>query len=177
MKTIFLVLTFAFLNSANGQDFCKLVKKEVSADRKTFDYASPYDPTEKPVARVTRSFNNDPEYAYDNFYIIFRIESAFDSIYVKTPDGGQIEKKEKSVVVEFEDKSRVTDPDVEINHDVSDDKTMAVRFIDFPLTDNNLKDFSSKKITKFILAGSEQAVTADSANSIMHYIQCMKAAK
>ena len=176
-KIIYLLLCFAFVGNANGQDFCKLLRKEVSGDKKTFDYSSPFDPNDKPVARVTRNYNNDPMYPYDNFYIIFRIEGPLDSIYIKTPDGGTTEKSERSVVVEFEDKSKITDESIQINHDVSDDKTQAVRYVDFPLTEGNLKDFTSKKIVKFSLAGNDQLITADSANSIMHYIQCMKAAK
>jgi hypothetical protein len=177
MKTIYLLLLFACANTAYGQDFCKLLKKEVSEDKKTFDYSSPFDPNEKPVVRVTRSYNNDPEYAYDNFYIVFRVEGALESVFNKTADGGQTEKREKAIVVEFEDKSKVTDDTIQINHDVSDDKLQAVRFLDYPLSEDNLKNFLTKKIVKFSLAGNEQAVTADSANAIMHYIQCMKTVK
>lgn len=177
MKAIYLLLLLACVQSANGQDYCKLVKKEISGDKKTFNYESPYDPQYKPALRVTRSYNNDPDDPYDNFFIVFRVEGQLESIYNTAADGGQTEKTEKKLEVVFEDKTTFVDDTIQISHDVSDDKTQAVRYIDYPLTAANLKDFTTKKIVKFSLAGNEQLVAADSANSIMHYVQCMKAVK
>ncbi len=177
MKIIYLLTILACVQTAHGQDYCKLITKEVSDDKKTFEYASPFDQNDKPAVRVTRNYNTDPEYAYDNFYVIFRLESPLDSIYNTTPDGRQTERDERKLVVEFEDQSKITDDTIRINHDVSDDHTQAVRYIDFPLTDATAKDFATKKIARFSLAGNYRSVAPDSANSILHYIQCMKSVK
>ncbi len=177
MKLVYILLMFTFLQTAKGQDYCKLIKKEVFDDKKTFEYTSPYDVKDKPSLRVTRNFNADPEFGFDNFFLNFRIEGSIDSIYQKNADGGQTEKEDKAITVEFEDKSRIVDEAIRINHDMSDDRTLAVWYLDFPLTEKNLKDFTSKKIVKFSLAGNNQMVAADSANSIQHYIQCIKEIK
>lgn len=177
MRTILLLLLLAIMQTANGQDYCSRIKKEVSDDKKTFEYASPFDPAEKPTLRLMRSYNNDPEFAYDNFFLVFRIEGPLDDIYVKTAEGGQTEKDEKALVVEFDDNTKFTDDDAQVSHDVSDDHTQSVRFFNLPLSNDNLKDFTSKKIVKFSLAGISQPVIADSATSIREYTKCMKTIK
>ena len=177
MKAIYLLLLVAFAPTADAQDFCKLIKKEVSEDKKTFSFESPTDLQERPSLRVTRTYNNDPEFGYDNFFLVFRIEGPLESIYNITKEGSQTEREETKLVVEFEDKSMLVDDTIRINHDVSDDKTLAVRYIDYPVVESNLKNFTTKKIVKFSLAGYEQTVAADSANAIMHFVQCVKAVK
>jgi len=177
MRFISLLILITLALHVNGQDFCKRIKKEVSEDKKTFEYNSPFDPNDKPTLRVMRNYHLDPEYAYDNFFVIFRMEGPLEDIYIKTADGGQTEKQEKALMVEFDDHSKIVDDTILINHDVSDDHTQAVRYLDYPMTPETLKDFSSKKIVKFSLAGVAQSVIADSAASIQQYIQCIKSVK
>ena len=177
MKAIYLLLIFAFIQSASAQDFCKLIKKEVSDDKSTFDFTSPYNPGEIPAVRVTRSYTNNPDFPSDNFYLIFYIVGNLEGIYEKTASGEQIEKEEKKLVVEFDDKTKVVDDSIKIIHDRTVDMLEAIRYVYCPMTDNNLKDFTTKKIVKFSLAGYEQTVPADSANAMMHYVQCIKAVK
>ena len=177
MKAIYLLLALAFVQTANAQDFCKLIKKEVSEDNTVFDFTSPFDPSEVPAVRVARSYNTNPDYPSDNFHLIFYIIGDLESIYAKTAGGEQIEKEEKTLIVEFDDKTKIVDDSIKIDHDHTDDKTQTVRYAYYPITDERLKDFTTRRITKFSLAGYEQTVPADSANAIMHYVQCMKAAK
>lgn len=173
MKIIYVISIFAFLQTAKAQDFCKRIKTEAAADKISFEYTSPFDPEDKNVSHVTRSYSKDPENGYDNFYIMFQMIGELDSVYKTTETGGLKEKEEKSLIIEFQDNTKMVDGDIKINHDFTDDKTQATRFVYYPLTETNLKDFTSKKILKFSLAGNEQVMQPDSANSIMHYIQCM----
>ena len=177
MKVIYLLLALAFVQTANAQDFCKLIKKEVSDDKLTFDFSSPYDPSEVPAVRVARSYITNPDFPSDNFYLIFQMNGELESIYAKTATGEQVEKEEKTVIVEFEDKTKIVDDSIKIDHDRTVDKLDAIRYVYFPITEERLKDFTTKKIAKFSLAGYSQIVPADSANAVMHYVQCMKAVK
>jgi len=177
MRVLLFFFTVAFFSSASGQDYCKLIKKEVSQDKKILDYSSPPDAQEVTTIRVTRSINQDPDYESDNFFMIFSIVGDIDNIYSKTAGGEQIEKEEYKLVVEFDDKSKVVDDTIRIGHDFTSDKMQSVRSVYFALTDPTIKEFSTKKITKFSLAGYEKTYPADSANAIMHYVQCMKAVK
>ena len=170
-----LLLTGICLN-VSGQDFCSLIKKEVSPDRTIYDFASPYDPAAEPVVRVTRSYGTNPDYATDNFFVIFRITGALESIY-KMTDTGEIEIPEHKLVVEFDDQSKYEDDKIQISHDFTEDRMNSVRYIFYPLNDTTSKEFASKKIVKFSLAGFEQAVPPDSANAIEHYVQCMRDVK
>ena len=177
MKAILLFLMFAFLQTAHGQDYCKRIKTEVSDDKTMYDYSSPYDPLKIPAVRVNRKYSTDSDIGFDNFSIIFQIPATLDDIYSKTAEGGQVEKEEKKLVIEFDDKSKLTDEDIIVTHDITDDHMAAVRLVYYPLTDANVKELMSKKIAKFSLAGIEQTVIADSATAIQHYILCMKAMK
>ena len=85
-----------------------------------------------------------------------------------------MEKEEKTLVVEFEDKSKISDDTVQVNHDFTEDRAEGIRTLFYPLTEANLKDFTTKKIVKFSLGGFEQTFRADSANAVMQYIKCMK---
>jgi hypothetical protein len=99
-----------------------------------------------------------------------------ETIYKKT-DSGQIEREVTRIVVEFEDKTKIIDDTIMVSHDFTTDRINAIRYVYFPLNETTSKDFSTKKIVKFSLAGYEQKVAADSANAIMHYVQCMKNVK
>jgi hypothetical protein len=171
-----LLITTAFgFQSAKAQDFCSLIKKEVSPDKTSFDFLSPYDPNEDYICRVTRSYSTNAEEPYDNFYIILQTLGELDQVYINAPNGDKVEKEEKGLVVEFEDKSKYTDDTVKLVHDLSIDKTKATRYVYYPLSAGNIKDFAGKKIVKYTLAGSEHMVQPDSANAVMHYVQCLKA--
>lgn len=176
MRTLFLLLLAICFQTAYGQDFCSLIIKDVSPDRTIYDYSSPFDPSEPPTVRVTRSFGTNPDYATDNFFLIFQATCNLESIY-KTTDTGQIEKDEQKLVVEFDDHSKFVDDTIKITHDFNAARDSAIRYTYYSLTESSVKDFSSKKIAKFSLAGYEQIVAADSANAIQHYVQCMKALK
>jgi len=177
MKGAILLFMFAFLQTAHGQDYCKLIKTEISDDKTLYDYTSPYDPQKVPAVRVTRKYSTDPDAGFDNFSVIFQITGNLDDIYTKSLDGGQVEKEEKSLVVEFDDKTKLVEDAIPVSHDVTDDRMQSIRLVYYPLTETTVKDLASKKIVKFSLAGVEQNVAADSATAIQHYVQCMKAMK
>ena len=176
MRIIFVLLIVALTPVAKGQDFCSLINKDVSPGKTIFDYTSPYDPSNPPTVRVARSFGTDPDFATDNFFVIFQIAGDLETIYQKT-DTGEIEKDEHKLVVIFDDNSKIVADTIKVSHDFTDDRTQAIRYVYYPLTEPTIKDFSTKKIAKFSLAGYEQTVAADSANAIEHYVQCMKALK
>jgi len=176
MRILFLLIMVVVMQNAQAQDFCNLLKKEVSPDRTIYDYSSPFDPNDPPVVRVSRNYGTNPDYATDNFFMIFEITNPLESIYKKT-DTGEVEKDEQKLVVEFEDKSKYTDDSIKITHDFTNDRTQAIRTIFYSLNEKAVKEFSNKKIVKFSLAGYEQAVPADSANAIMHYVQCLRDVK
>jgi len=177
MRVMLLLVALTCLQTVYAQDYCKRIKKEVSEDKTAFDYTSPYDQNEKPSLTVKRSYNINSDEPFDNFILQFRIVGPLDDIYTKTADGNQVEKEEKILTVEFDDKTKFIDDTIQVDHDISDDRIFAIRYLNFPLSDETLKDFTSKKIVKFTLAGYSQTVTIDSATSIQHYIQCMKAVK
>ncbi len=178
MRVVLLLLATVFVQCANGQDFCKQIKKEMSEDTFQRNYFSPYNEKKLPSVRVTRSLDNNPENdGYDNFFLILRVVGGpVDALYTKGANGKAVEKTEKNMVVEFSDKSVLVSDTVAINHDITDDKAEAIRTIFFPINKATIKDFTTKKIVKFSLAGYERTFSADSANAVMHYIQCMHAA-
>ncbi len=177
MKITCLLLCFTLLQTAHGQDFCSLVKKEVSPDKTIFDFSSPYDQANVPPIRVSRNYVLNEDNPSDNFFIIFQITGDLDNIYKKAPDGSQVEKEEQKLRVEFEDKTIFVDDTIKISHDFTNDKTQAIRYVFYPLTEGTLKNFTTKKIAKFSLAGYEQPLQPDSANAVMHYVDCIRAAK
>lgn len=176
MRIISLLLLLVLYQGAHAQDFCNLLKKEVSPDHTIYDYSSPFDPNEPPAVRVSSSYGTNPDYATDNFFVIFQMTNPLESIYKKT-DTGEIEKEEVKLVVEFEDKSKYIDDTIKITHDFTNDRMNAIRTVFYSLNEKSIKEFAAKKITKFSLAGYEQAVPADSANAIQHYVQCLKDVK
>ena len=176
MKFIHILFLFSFIQTLHGQDFCKQIKKDVSDDKTVYDYSSPFDVMNPPPVRVTRSYSNSKEFSFDNFTLIFQIPCDLDSIYNKV-DGAQVEKEEYRLIVEFEDKSKITDDTLKIIHDFTEDRSQALRVLYYPLTERTMKDFTTKKIAKFSLAGHEMTVLPDVANAAMQYIICIKAAK
>jgi hypothetical protein len=177
MRNICFLLTIAFATSVSAQDYCKRIKKDISEDKKSISYSSPFDAQEPASVHVTRNLNLDPDYPSDNFYIIFRITGPLESIYTKTEGGEQAEKEEKKLFVEFDDKSNILDENMQVSHDFTDDKLQAIRYVYFPFTEQNLKDFTTKKIVRYSLAGYEQTVVSDTAISIQRYVSCIKDAK
>lgn len=177
MRYVYLVLMFAFLHNASAQDYCKEIKKEVSADKTQYDFFSPYTESNLPSIRIARSVNTNPEAPFDNFFIIFRMVTGnVDNFYTKGADGSLVEKVEKTLVVEFEDKTKLSVDTVQITHDFSEDKTEGIRTLFYALTDANINDFSTKKIVKFSLGGFDKTYPADSAKAVVQYIKCMQAA-
>jgi len=178
MRIVLLLLTFVIAQNTYGQDFCKQIKKEVSEDTFMRNYFSPYSEKKLPSVRVVRSIDTNPENdGYDNFFVILRVTGGgVDLLYTKGADGKAVEKTEKNLVIEFDDRSKIVSDTVAINHDITDDKAEVIRTIFFPINKATIKDFTSKKIAKFSLQGYEQTFRADSANAVMHYIQCMQAA-
>jgi hypothetical protein len=177
MKLFYTLLLLAITQCADAQDYCKMVKKEVSDNKVQTDYFSPYKPNERTVLRVKRSISTDEDYPYDNFIAMFNITCPLDAIYDKTAGGGMEEKNEKSLIIVFDDESKIVDDTVEISHDFTEDRTEATRYVFYQLTPSEIEDFSTKKISKFILAGQEHPYPADSANAIMEYCKCIKAGK
>jgi hypothetical protein len=180
MKLIYVCAMMVFamnVNNANAQDFCKQIRKDISDNKLLSDYASPFTWDNVPPVRVKRSISTDPEAPFDNYTIIFTSQCGLDDIYNKTADGGQTEKVEKTLVVTFDDNSRLTDDSTDISHDFSQDRTEAIRSMFLPLNESMVNDFSSKKIVKFSLAGKERLFPADSANAVMQYMKCIKSVK
>ena len=175
MRSICFLMLFSLFQNAHAQDLCKEIKKDVSADKYQYDFFSPYSENNLPSIRIARTVNIDPEANYDNFFIIFRITTPdVASFYNKSADGSLVEKEEKTLTVEFDDKSVISTDTVQIAHDISDDKTDAIRSLFYPITDANLGAFTSKKIVKFSLGGYEKKFAADSAARIMQYIKCIQ---
>ncbi|MES2703720.1 MAG: hypothetical protein V4649_13850 [Bacteroidota bacterium] len=177
MKIIYSLIFLAFTATAQAQDFCKQVLKEMSEDKTQIDYSSPLNTQHLTPVVVKRTINTNPEWAVDNFTVLFQMTGEIESIYGKNTDGSQKEKEEKKLVVYFDDNSKLVDDTVVVTHDFTDDRTMAIRNIYYPVSEDAAKSFTSKKIVKFSLADAERTVPADSANAIMHYFQCIKTGK
>ena len=177
MKVIYFLLLFAFVQSAHAQDFCKQIKKDISDDKTVFDFASPFDPVDAPPIRVTRNYSTNGEYAYDNFIVVFQVPCPLDDVTAKAADGSTMDKEEYLITVTFDDNTTIKDDTIKINHDLTDDRSQALRIAYFPLNARNIQNFTTKKITKFSLAKHELAVTPELANAVMHYIICIKAEK
>lgn len=177
MKAAFLLVTMGLSLGTYAQDYCKMIKKEVSGDKTMTELTAPYDINDIYALRVARNYSVNTDEPYDNFYIVFQTVGELNQIYSQSAEGEQLEKDERGLVVEFEDKSKFADDTVKIAHDFTADRTQATRFVFYPLSASNLKDFSGKKIVKYSLAGNEHVTLPDSANSVMHYIQCIKAAR
>lgn len=160
--------------AAASNDPCKQIRKDVSEDKVQTDLLSPSDPVEITPVVVKRTVNTDSEWAVDNFIAVLQVAGDLESIYTKSADGGQTEKQEKHVVIEFDDNSKIVDDTVQISHDVTEDKTQAIRIVYFPITDENAKSFTTKKIARFSIAGYERSIPADSAAVYRQYFECVK---
>lgn len=171
MKPLFVLALLAVAGSASAQDFCKQVKKEVSDNKVQTDFSVPFKNDNIPAVRVKRSISKDEDYPYDNFIAVFHAICPLDAIY-DSQNGA--EKREKSLTVIFEDGSKIVDDTVEISHDVTEDRTEGTRSVFYPLTPEQIGDISTKKISRFIIAGQDRAIPADSANAVMQYARCMK---
>ncbi len=177
MRYIFLLFACLFITAASAQDFCKEVIKQVSPDKKILDYASPDGQDEITYIKVTRTINIDPDYESDNFLMILQTLGDLDNIYTKDEKGEQIEKDEWKLVITFEDNSTIVDEALKVSHDFTNDKLQAIRSAYFPVTDAAAAQLSTKKITKYSLAGYEKTVSPEYANAVMHYVDCIKKAK
>lgn len=172
------MLVALFSADTYAQDICGKVKKEVSQDKLSVDLASPFDAADPPPVRATRSFSNNEDARYDNFFLIFRATCELDSIYAKGADGGQVEKDERMLVLEFEDHSKISDDTIKISHDFTDDRLSAIRLAYLPVTDQNAKDLTTKKLVRFIIAGGQVVnIPPDMAAELMQYIRCIKDVK
>lgn len=177
MRPVFLLFAFIVFSSASAQDYCKQVVKEVSPDKKILDFASPSDPGEITFIKVTRSINVDPDYESDNFLMVLQTVGELDNIYTKDEKGEQVEKDEWKLVITFDDNSSIVDDSLKISHDFTSDKLQAIRSVYFPVSDAAAAQLSSKKISKYSLAGYEKTVLPEYANAVMHYVECIKKAK
>lgn len=177
MKVIYTLAICALGFNASAQDFCKQVHKEISDDKTQTDYSSPTAASGVTPVIIRRSINTNPEFANDNFTIFFQVPGTIESLYNTTSDGGQREKDEKKIVIEFDDNTKYTDDTLQVNHDFTEDRATAIRNLYLPVEGGAARQFSTKKITKFSLAGYERAVPADSANAIMQYFQCIQGRK
>ncbi len=162
---------------AKAVDPCSLIKKDISEDKTTFDFQSPYDVHELHPIRITRNYSTNPEYSFDNFFIVLELLGDIDNAYMTNSKGEHVEKDESKVVIEFADKSKIVDDTMKINHDVSEDKSQSVRYVYYPVTESNYKDFATKQIVKITLAGYELVIPVDSTNSFQKYLECIKAVK
>lgn len=141
--------------------------------------ASPYDPESvyfNPL-RVNRTLNKDEEEGFDNFFIVFQTTCGLDAINNMLPGGGREEKNETKLHVEFTDNSKIIDDSVQIAHDFTMDRTEAVRYVFYKLNEDTRKEFSSKVIRKFTIAGQERLIPEDSATTLMEYVKCMNQVK
>ena len=175
MKFIFVITLMATFGMANAQDYCKLIKKEV-IDNTTYNYESPYKEDSVPVMRVMRNYSTNADYEYDNFNLIVQIPCEFADLIGKTADGGEAEKEETKMIIEFEDKTKLTDDTLQVTHVKSDDGS-AARVAYYPLTPQNIKTLTAKKIAKVYLASASATVPADIAAAIPQYILCLTKVK
>lgn len=165
------------VSSVTAQDYCKSVVKEVSPDKKIYEYTSPTNPEEVEAIKVSRSINVDPDYEADNFILIFQVAGDLESIYTKGPNGQQLEKEEWKLSVTFDDKSTLADETVKVTYDFTPDKLQSIRQVYYTLNDAAIKDFSTKKVAKFSLAATEKTLSPEYATAVMHYVECIKKAK
>ena len=171
-----LAITLAFLALANvsfAQDPCKDIKKEVTENNTTFLFESPYDVDAPPVARVKRSYCTNPDYEYDNFNLVLSIPCEFNDLLGKDKDGNDVEMDEKKVIIEFDDKSKISNDTLTIEHEKKDADGSYMRVAYVAITPSLMKSLTTKKIVKFQLAKANEEVPADVAASIQQYVGCL----
>ncbi|MBX2906912.1 MAG: hypothetical protein KF744_12790 [Taibaiella sp.] len=171
MKLFCTMALVALSGNVLAQDYCKQVKKEVSENKVQTDWFVPFKENNVPAVRVKHSISTDEDYPYDNFTAVFYAVCPLDAVY---DPATQSNRPEKSLSIIFEDGSKIVDDTVEVNHDVTEDRTEATRFVFYPLTPDQINDITSKKISKFIIAGQERIIPPDSALMVMEYAKCMR---
>ena len=67
MRLLLSLLVLFALNTAQAQDICSKIKKDVSADKMNVDMESPYEEANQPLIRVSRSYSTNEENPFDNF--------------------------------------------------------------------------------------------------------------
>jgi len=170
MKVFYTMALLALSGNVLAQDYCKQVKKEVSENKVQTDWFVPFKESNVPPVRVKRSLSKDEDYPYDNFTAVFYAVCPLDAVY---DPASQSNRAEKSLSIFFEDGSKIVDDTVEVNHDVTEDRTEATRYVFYPLTPEQVGTFTTKKISKFIIAGQERLLPPDSALMVMEYAKCM----
>lgn len=173
MRVVLGLLFVLALNDAAAQDYCDQVKTEVSPDKKTHDYTSPFNPQSDAFIFVSRTISNDPSHPLDSFYLYFSLTGDRKSVYTKNAKGNWIEKKERQLVITFTDGSQIHDDKIIINHEFTADSLGVNRYVLFPLTRQNINKFTTWKISKYSLAGHSMGVGMDIASMIHGYIKCM----
>lgn len=174
MRKLLILASLLWVNGTFAQDYCKQIKKEVTDNNTSFNYESPYKDDSPPAVRAMRSYSTG-ETEFDNFNLIFFIPCDFSDLLVKTAEG-EMEKEETKIVIVFDDNSKITDDTIAISHDRRE-SGYAARMVYFPVTPQNIKNLTTKKIAKFHLAAAEATVTAEMATAIQQYIICLKDVK
>lgn len=175
MRKIIILALLLWGNSTFAQDYCKQIKKEVTENNTSFSYESPYNEDNPPPLRAIRNYSIGGEVDFENFNLVFFIPCEFSDFLVKTAEG-ETEKEETKLIIEFEDKSKIVDDTIMVTHDRRESGS-AARVVYFPVTTQNIKMLTSKKIVKFHLAKSEATVPADVSAAIQQYIICLRDVK
>ena len=176
MKKIIVFALLAFSTSSFAQDYCKQIKKEVTDNNRSFSYETPYDENKPPAIRAVRSYSTVEDNEFDNFSLVLTIPCEFSDLLAKTADGGEAEMEESKIVIEFDDKSKITDDTTMVTHDKKGDGS-ALRVAYFTVTPQNIKVLTTKKIAKFHLAKADQVVTDEMAVAIQKYLLCLNDVK
>ncbi len=175
MKKMFIIALLALGNSVFAQDYCKQIKKEVTDNNTSFTYESPYKADSLPAIRAVRAYSTNPEAEFDNFNLIMAIPCEFSDLLEKGTSG-ETEKEETGIVIEFDDKSKLEDEGISISHDKKGDGT-ANRIAYYPITPDNVKDITTKKVVKIHLGGGVITVTPEMATAIQKYVTCLRDVK
>lgn len=162
--------------SVDAQDYCKQIKKETNGTLLT-EYSSPFSEEDMPPVRVKRSISTDEDAPFDNFVLVFYTRCGVDDIYKTDANGSKNEKQEKKLTIVFDDNTQIKDDTVDVMHDFTSDRAEAIRYIYYPITPETAGDFTTKKISKFIIGGQERDIPADSSKMVLEYIKCIKNAK
>jgi hypothetical protein len=177
MKLLYTLLILLMANEVNAQDICKQIKKEVAENKQQWDYSTPVKGEEMPMISIKRSVSIDEDYPFDNYVVVFKVICQLDDIYTLSGDTSRTEKQEKKMVIEFDDNTKITDEEIEILHDYTQDRAEAIRYVFYTVPTESLNDIASKKITKFTLATQEVAVPPALSATMQQYAKCIKEAK
>ena len=171
-RYLILITTFCQL-AVYAQDYCKMVKKEVSNET-TFTYTSPFDSAGVTPVKVTRIFSTDADQPFDNFMIQFQLVTDLQEFYAKNPHG-EGENDSKIFTVEFDDKSKIESKDPAFSFDPLNENQTLIRGCTLSLEGADLTALSTKLITRFIMSGYARNLTPDTAQAYKAYINCIKA--